>query len=57
MLSCLQEVLVSVAAPKIVLHDRCVGLISMIGIDAHTEIKKKQQLSQTDIFKSGMVKF
>lgn len=44
------------AAPKLVLHDRCVGLISMIGIDAHIEIKKKIQLSQTDIFEGGMVK-
>lgn len=44
----MQEVLVSVAPPKNVLHDRCVGLISMIGIDAHIEIKKKSSfLRQT----------
>lgn len=47
----MQEVLVSVAAPKNVF-----GLISMIGIDAHVEIKKKIQLSQTDTFEGGMVK-
>lgn len=52
----MHEVLVSIAPPKNVLHDRCVGLISKIGIDAHIEIKKKNQLSQADIFKGVMVK-